>query len=507
MTARVERPWAALWALVLGFFMILVDTTIASVAGPSIMQALDATITETLWATSAYLLAYAVPLLVTGRLGDRFGPRRMYLIGLALFTISSLACGLAPTIEVLIVSRVAQGLGASLMTPQTMAVITRIFAPNARGAAMGLWGATAGVATLVGPILGGILLDSLGWEWIFFVNVPVGIVGFILAMKYVPVLGVSFRKFDGLGVVLSATGVFFLVFGFQEGARIGEVTGLGVWAMWGMAGIGVVILIVFVLWQRIQRGEPLMPLQIFHDRNFSLGTAAITTVGFAITSMSLPIMFYLQMVRGFTPTQSALLLAPTAIISGVIAPFVGRMIDRRDPRPTVTTGTILIVAGLVMYTLVLTPTSPVWLLIVPSVIMGFANGLVWSPLASITTYQLPPKSAGAGSGVYNTTRQVGSVLGSASIAAAMNAFLVLYLGAAGAGIAEGFGGEGAGLGGVTVLPADLHEGFSNAMSLSLILPAAVMAIGAILTLFFERRRPLTSTSTIPTVTGPVATTS
>ncbi len=138
------------------------------------MEALDADINSVIWVTSAYLLAYAVPLLITGRLGDRFGPKSLYLMGLVVFTLASLWCGLSGDVEMLIVARVVQGLGAALMTPQTMAVITRIFPPDRRGAAMGIWGATAGVATLVGPLLGGVLVDGLGWEWIFFINVPVG---------------------------------------------------------------------------------------------------------------------------------------------------------------------------------------------------------------------------------------------------------------------------------------------------------------------------------------------
>ena len=147
---EVARPWPALWALVLGFFMILIDTTIVSVANPSIMDGLKTDINSVIWVTSAYLLAYAVPLLITGRLGDRFGPKNLYLLGLVLFTGASAWCGFSDTISGLIAARVVQGLGAALMTPQTMAVITRIFPPDRRGAAMGLWGATAGVATLVG---------------------------------------------------------------------------------------------------------------------------------------------------------------------------------------------------------------------------------------------------------------------------------------------------------------------------------------------------------------------
>ena len=213
------KPWPALWAMVIGFFMILVDNTIVSVATPAIARELRADVSTVIWVTSAYLLAYAVPLLVTGRLGDRFGPKNVYLIGLTIFTLASLWCGLTNDIEMLIVARVVQGVGASLMTPQTMAVITRTFAPANRGSAMALWGATAGVATLVGPILGGVLVDTFGWEWIFFINVPVGIIGFVLAWRLVPTLATHTHDFDWVGVALSAVGMFLLVFGIQEGEK------------------------------------------------------------------------------------------------------------------------------------------------------------------------------------------------------------------------------------------------------------------------------------------------
>ena len=175
---RDKAAWAALGAVAIGFFMILVDTTIVSTAMPAIMRGLGTGITGVVWVNSAYLLAFAVPLLITGRLGDRYGPKNVYLAGLAVFTAASLWCGLSPTIGLLIAARVVQGLGAALMMPQTMTVITRMFPAERRGPAMGLWGSVAGIATLVGPVLGGVLVDTLGWQWIFFVNVPVGIVAF-----------------------------------------------------------------------------------------------------------------------------------------------------------------------------------------------------------------------------------------------------------------------------------------------------------------------------------------
>lgn len=480
MTQNI-RPWAALWSMVLGFFMILVDTTIVSVANPSIMQGLDTTMVATLWATSAYLLAYAVPLLITGRLGDRFGPRRIYLIGLTIFTLSSLACGLAGGIELLIVARVFQGLGASLMTPQTMAVITRIFPPRERGSAMAIWGVTAGVATLVGPILGGFLLDAWGWEWIFFINVPVGVIAFVLALRYVPVLETSAHRFDWIGVALSAVGMFLLVFGIQEGSTYDWGIIRGPITVWGLITAGVVVLAIFVVWQGVQKGEPLIPLEIFRDRNFSVGAAAIVTVGFSVTSMTLPFMFYLQLVRGLTPTQSALMMAPMAVLSIALARPVGLLIDRRDPRRLPIVGLLLVALGLAFYYFTVTPDAPIWLLLIPSAVLGFGNAFMWGPLATITTFGLEPRLAGAGSGVYNTSRQVGAVLGSAAMAALMSALLTAQLGAAAAG---GFGGDGAGL---AVLPEPVREPFTTAMAQSLLMPIGVILVGAVVALFFAPR--------------------
>src|ERR1700738_2087586 len=182
------NPWAALWAMMLGFFMIMVDSTIVAVANPTIMTALHTGYGTVVWVTGAYLLGYAVVLLVAGRLGDRFGPKNLYLIGLVIFTVASMWCGLSGSVAMLIAARVVQGVGAGVLTPQTLSTITRIFPPERRGVATSVWGATAGIASLVGPLAGGVLVDSLGWEWIFFVNVPIGVVGLALAVWLVPVL-------------------------------------------------------------------------------------------------------------------------------------------------------------------------------------------------------------------------------------------------------------------------------------------------------------------------------
>jgi EmrB/QacA subfamily drug resistance transporter len=488
---NVARPWPALWSLVIGFFMILIDTTIVSVANPRIMEGLNADINSVIWVTSAYLLAYAVPLLITGRLGDRFGPKKLYLTGLVVFTLASLWCGLSGDVQTLILARVLQGFGAAIMTPQTMAVITRIFPPDRRGAAMGIWGATAGVATLVGPILGGVLVDGLGWEWIFFINVPVGIAGFILALRFVPSLSTHPHRFDIPGVLLSAVGLFLLVFGIQEGETYNWGTITGPITVWGLIIAGVVVLAGFVLWQRFNKGEPLLPLSLFKDRNFSLANIGITTVGFAVTSFTLPLIFYYQIVRGLTPTQSALIMVPMALISGGLAPVVGKIIDRVNPKYITAAGLVLMSVALFWNSALMHPETPIWLFLLPSAVLGFANAGIWAPLSSTATRNLPPRQAGAGSGVYNTTRQIGAVLGSAAIAVLIQSRLAAELpaaqGASGTASPMAFGGS---------LPEALHEGFSTAMGQSIMLPAAVILLGAAVALFFAKPKPVQGWGTV-----------
>ncbi len=415
------RPWPALFALCLGFFMILVDTTIVTVATPAIIADLHASVNSVVWVTSAYLLAYAVPVLITGRLGDRFGPKNIYLIGLTIFTLASLWCGLTTSIEMLIVARVVQGLGAALLTPQTMSVITRIFPSDKRGQAMALWGATAGVATLVGPILGGILVDAFGWQWIFFINIPVGVIGFVLAMRLVPRLPTHMHRFDWLGVALSGVGMFLLVFGIQQGHKYH-------WNAWVMGSIigGLAVFALFILWQARNREEPLVPLSLFRDRNYSISNFAISTMSFTATAMGFPIMLYAQLVRGYSPLQSALLFVPMAVMSIVLAPVVGRFTDRVHPRALTGAGFAVTAVAIFLISRSLTASGPVWHILAPMALLGIGMAGVWAPLAATATRNLPMQMAGAGSGVYNATRQVGAVLGSAAIAVLLDSRIAAH---------------------------------------------------------------------------------
>ena len=462
------NPWHALWAMMVGFFMILLDSTIVAVANPSIMVKLGTGYDTVIWVTSAYLLAYAVPLLVAGRLGDRFGPKNLYMIGLAVFTAASLWCGLSGTIGMLITARVAQGIGAALMSPQTLSLITRIFPPERRGVAMSVWGATAGVATLVGPLAGGVLVDAMGWAWIFFVNVPIGLIGLGLAFWLVPDLPTSKHRFDLIGVALSGVGMFLVVFSLQEGQSHD-------WApwIWAVLVAGIGFMTAFVYWQSISKIEPLIPLDIFRDRDFSLCNAAAVVIAFAATAMILPLMFYAQAVCGLSPTRSALLTAPMAITSGVLAPFAGKLVDRAHPRPVVGFGFSALAIGLTWLSIVMTPSTPIWELVLPFFVLGAAMAFIWAPLTATATRNLPPQLAGASSGVYNATRQVGAVLGSAGMAAFMTSRITAALGP----MPDGGSGPPGGAGGGLQLPAFLREPFAAAMSQSMLLPAFVALFG------------------------------
>ncbi len=296
-----HHPFRMLWAMMVGFFLIVVDSTIVPVANPVIRNEFDATHASVIWVTSAYLLTFAVFLLLGGRLGDRFGPKGVYVTGLALFTASSLWCGLSGSIDMLIAGRVAQGVGAALLTPQTFSAITRTFPPERRGIAMSVWGATAGVGMLVGPLAGGVLVDGLGWQWIFLVNVPIGAVGIAVALRLVPALPGRRYRLDTPGVLLSGAGVGLIVFALQEGQSHGWP-----WWVWGLITVGVGLLVVFVVWQSVQPAEPLIPLGLFGHRDFDLSNFGIAMVSFATIGCAVPLMFYLQEVGGLSPTRAAI---------------------------------------------------------------------------------------------------------------------------------------------------------------------------------------------------------
>ncbi|MGO9522277.1 MFS transporter [Mycobacterium sp.] len=478
-----QNPWNALWAMMIGFFMIMVDSTIVAIANPTIMADLRIGYDTVVWVTSAYLLGYAVVLLVAGRLGDRYGPKNLYLIGLVVFTVASVWCGLSGSAAMLITARVVQGVGAGVLTPQTLSTITRIFPAQRRGVAVSLWGATAGVASLVGPLAGGVLVDGLGWEWIFFVNVPVGIIGLGLAVWLVPMLPTQSHRFDLVGVTLSAVGMFLIVFGLQQG----QAAHWQPW-IWAMVVAGVGFMSAFVYWQSVNTDEPLIPLEIFRDRDFGLCNVGVAIISFAATGMMLPLTFYAQAVCGLSPTRSALLIAPMAVCNGVFAPFVGRMVDRYYPRPVLGFGFSVLTIALAWLSFEMDPSTPIWRLVLPFAAVGVGMAFVWSPLTATATRNLPPHLAGASSAVYNSVRQLGAVLGSAGMAAFMTSRISAEMPPRPAG-----GDDGVSL----RLPEFLRDPFSAAMSQSVLLPAFVGLLGIVAALFLVGFTPWATSDSVP----------
>lgn len=410
-----KQAYLALFALCVGFFMNLLDQSIVSVATPQIMKQLGADYASAIWVTSAYLLAYAVPLLITGRLGDQFGQKRVYQAGIAVFTLSSLWCGLSGSIESLVAARFVQGLGAALIAPQTLAIITRIFPPERRGAAMGWWGTVAGLATLTGPLLGGFLTTSAGWEWIFFINIPFGVLSMVLVGKWVPDLPSTARSFDVAGIAVSTLALAGLVVALQQG----QAFGWSPW-IWAMLAGSAVLFAVFVRLQATApaRGvEALVPLRLFDDPNFSRGALSISTMAFATAANSLPIMIYVQTYDGLSAFRAGLLVAPMAILSGVLAPWVGSMVERTKANRLSMIGFGSMIIGHVAMFGVLRESVPTWAVAVVVLVLGVGNAFVWAPNSTITLRGLDTRIAGAGSGVYNTSRQVGAVIGASATAA------------------------------------------------------------------------------------------
>ncbi|MBN9644984.1 MFS transporter [Corynebacterium mendelii] len=413
----IKQAWLALASLCIGFFMILLDQTVVAVATPDFQEGLNATLNQVVWVTSIYLLFFAVPLLVTGRMGDRFGQRRVFVVGVSVFTVSSLACGLAPTAGSLIAARAVQGLGAALLGPQSMSVINRIFPRDKRGAAMGIWGSVGGLATLVGPLLGGLIVGTIGWQWVFFINVPIGIVCVVMVMKFVPDMPRTARRM-GLGsVIVSILAVAGVVFALQDGPKIG-------WNGWIIATLccGLVLCGVFVRMQKTQerRGDDaLVPPSLFSNHNFTVGTVSIFTMGFTVGAVTLPIMIHLQQGLGLSAEKAGFCLVPMAVISGVLAPFAGRLSDRLHPKVLSVGGFAAMTVGVAWLAAVMRDGVGLWWIFPAICLMGVGHGFIWSPNAATSMRDVQPTAIGAASGVYNTTRQVGSVLGAAAVGAIM----------------------------------------------------------------------------------------
>jgi EmrB/QacA subfamily drug resistance transporter len=523
---QAKNEWLVLVFLSLGFFMILLDTTIVNIAIPAMISGLNSSLDQILWVVNAYLLAYAVLLITAGRLGDFFGPRRLFALGLVIFTVASALCGLSQDGNQLIAARILQGIGGAILTPQTLSIITVIFPPERRGAAFGIWGAVAGVATVTGPTLGGFLVTYINWRWIFFVNVPVGLVALAGALLVVPDLRPGRRhKLDIVGVLLASASLFGIIFGLVEGERFN-------WgAIWGPITIpeiiaaGVVLFAVFIVFERFQ-AEPLMPLSLFSNRNFSITIWVSAAVAFGMLGFFIPVTIFFQSVLGFSALKAGLTFLPMSLVSMVVAPIAGRMSDRFGGKYILVAGLTFFAAGMGLVVLVISLNATQATFWGPAALAGLGLGMTFAPLTTVAMRNVKPHMAGAASGVLNTVRQVGGAIGSAVIGAVLqnrlatqlheqavayssqvppafrSSFLSGFSNAASGGFKVGVGETGAQLpAGVPAAQAAalqrlFHDVFANAyvnaVKPTLVVSIAVLAVGAMSCLLIERRAKATA---------------
>jgi EmrB/QacA subfamily drug resistance transporter len=420
------NPWAVLLVVSLGFFMTLLDLTIVNIAVPSLITKLHASLDDVLWVINAYALVLAVLVITGGRLGDLIGSRIMFMGGVAVFTAASAACGLAPSPGWLIGFRAVQGLGAAMLMPQTLTIITSTFPPDRRGAAFGVWGAVAGVATIAGPTLGGLLVTALSWRWIFFVNLPIGVCVLLVTPLIIPDLRPGLRhRIDIPGVLLASAALLAICYGLVEGQKYnwGKITGFISIPL--VLGLGVLLLLVFLLVQKLsQNMEPLVPFALFRDRNYSVVNSVSGVLAVGMMGIFIPLTIYLQSVLGFSALKAGLTMAPASVVSMFVAPVAGRMTDKIGGKFILMSGLILFGAGMGWIALIAHPGSSWPVFLAPLIVAGLGMGCIFAPMVTVAMHNIEPRLAGAASGVLNTIRQVGLVIGTAAVGALLQNRLV-----------------------------------------------------------------------------------
>lgn len=425
-----ERPWLVLTILCLGFFMILLDTTIVNIALPALTTGLGASLDQVLWIINAYTLVYAGLLITGGRLGDLLGAKRLFLIGLTVFTAASALCGFAGSPGQLIAARALQGVGGALLTPQTLAMLTVTFPANRRGAAYGIWGAVAGLATIAGPVFGGWLVSAFGWRWIFYVNLPIGIAVLVLGLRYLPNLRFNRKhRLDWRGTLLVTAALFLIAFGLIEGPSHHWGTVWGPLSIPVLLAAGVIVLAVFVWQQRQHRDrEPLIPSGIYADRNFAVMSGVIAAISFGMLGLFLPLVIFLQSVLGLDALHAGLVLAPMSLASIVSAPVGGRLADRYGGKDALIAGLLLWAGGIGLVLQVTRLYVDRTELFIGLIVAGLGLGLTFAPLQSIAMRNVVPNVASAAAGLINTSRQMGALLGSAVTGAVLQTQLAARLG-------------------------------------------------------------------------------
>ncbi len=412
---ELNRRWWTLGAVSFGLFMIMLDNTIVTVALPTIRRDLEIGISELEWIVTAYTLTFAAFILIGGKLADLLGRRLMFNVGLAVFTISSFACGSAGNIHVLIGARAVQGVGAAIMIPSTLSIVTAVFPPRQRGTAIGVWAGTAGMALAIGPLLGGVLTQQLSWHWIFFVNVPVGVAAVVVSRIVIPESRDTSHEqgLDFPGLLSSGFSLFALTYALIEGNDKGWSSPLIV-SLFVIAGL---LMIVFVLLELHQR-LPMLELSLFRIGNFVGSSLVALLVSLAMFGVFFFMSLYVQNIIGYSPTRAGASFLPMTVLVILVAPFAGRYSDRIGSRWLIATGMALVAVSLYLFSRVGLHTTYPELL--PAMIVGgIGMPLAMSPTTAAAMATVPVDKAGVGSGVLNSFRQVGGSLGIALLGAVM----------------------------------------------------------------------------------------
>jgi EmrB/QacA subfamily drug resistance transporter len=402
------------WTLAIvsiALFMVTLDNLVVTTALPSIREDLGASIEALEWTVNGYTLAFAVLLLTGAAMGDRFGRRRMFLIGLGVFSAASAAAALAPDTGSLIAARAVQGAGAAIVAPLSLTLLSEAFPAERRGLALGVWSGVSGLGVALGPLVGGAVIEGLSWQWIFWLNVPIGIALLPLAARGLRESFGPARRLDLPGLALGSAGLLGVVYGIVRG----NAAGWGSTEILGTLIAGAVLLAAFVAWER-RAAEPLLPLRFFRSRGFAATNGVSLTMFFGIFGAIFLLAQFFQTVQGYSPLEAGLRTLPWTGMPMIVAPIAGLLSDRIGSRPLMAAGLALQAAAIVWLAEVTSPTVPYGELVPAFVMGGTGMALVFAPAANAVLSAVRPIEAGQASGANNAIRELGGVLGVAVLA-------------------------------------------------------------------------------------------
>lgn len=415
MSSKAMTIWTFVVTSV-AVFMVSLDNLVVTTALPVIKRDLGASLSGLEWTVNAYTLTFAVLLLTGAALGDRYGRKRMFLAGLAVFTVGSALAAIAPSIEALIAARALQGVGGAVVTPLTLTILSAAVPSARRGLALGIWSGTAGLAVALGPVVGGAVVEGLSWQWIFWLNVPIGIALLpIAAFRLTESRGPN-RSLDLAGLALASTGLLGIVWGLVRGNEHG-------WTSLGVAGpiiAGVALVAAFVVWEMRSRA-PMVPMRFFRRRAFSAANLTSLLMSFGMFGSIFLLAQFFQIVQGYSPLQAGLRTLPWTAMPILVAPVAGMLSDRIGSRPLLIAGMALMASALAWIAVVTSPTVPYAELVPAFVMAGVGMSLYFAPVANLVLSSVRRSEEGKASGVNNTVREVGGVFGVAVLASVFSA--------------------------------------------------------------------------------------